>query len=48
LEHPEDKKPIPKHPEDKKTKIKPKHFRTWVDIIDDGYKGLYKEDQEKS
>ena len=39
---------ILKHPEDKKPKTKATHFRTWVDIIDDGYKGLFKEDQEKS
>lgn len=36
------------HPEEKKPKTKAKHFRTWVDIIDEGYKGLYEEDQEKS
>ena len=39
---------ILKHPEDKKPKTKPKHFRTWVDIVDEGYKGLYEEDKEKT
>lgn len=27
------------HPEDKKPSIKPKHSRTWVDIINDGFYG---------
>ncbi len=33
------------HPEDKKPKAKPRHFRTWVDIVSDWFNG---EDQEKS
>lgn len=36
LEHPEDKKP------------KTKHVKTWVDIIDEGYKGLYEEEKGKT